>query len=162
MVYLLCYLSTLQRGNDTLVVERTVFRDNTPSLFSILLNGKRPEGVVTKSNSDIHVDVRHGQQYIYDTLSLTKEQVFSYFCVGSNTYTPFAAQTDKERVDTINALCGASHIDTVITAYREGGTELTRAERQGRERPVYISKPHQRATRTLECGRVILRRKATS
>ena len=115
---------TLKKGEDTLYVERRVYRNTSPTDIVVRINGDRPKHIVTRSNSKEALDVSHAQSYIYDVLGLSKELILSYFCIGSNSYTPFPLLGEKARLDTINLISGATHIDGVIELYKQEVREI--------------------------------------
>ena len=115
------YFSTsvwLRKGDDELYVERRVNADKVPSSLVVLRNGVRPN-ITSKTNDSRAVDIAEGQGYIYGALGLSKEQVLSYFCIGSNSYTPFPLLGEQARVDAINNISGAMLVDQVIDMYKE-------------------------------------------
>ena len=124
---------------DELYVERTVYSSSTSTSLVITFNGLRPKSITTKTNSKGAVDVVHGQAYVYDILGLSKEQILSYFCIGSNGYVPFPLLGETGRVDTINNISGAIQVDRVVDMYREEA-RIGKYEKEKGEREFIITR----------------------
>ena len=103
----------LRNKDDVVLIERRLFPKKS-QILRIAINGERPS---IKSNSTTGgVDVVAGQQFIYDLIGISKEDVFAFYIKSGGG--DFCGLTDRKRLDIINRLVGMEIVEEALERLR--------------------------------------------
>lgn len=118
------YIRLFNDFNQQFLEIKRVFRRNQPQEISIKHQGKE----IAQSS------VLEYNQYILDTLGITKEYLYSYFLLSKHKFTPFLSSSDKEKKEIINSLTSANQLSGAVDALSvdvdEKKAQLSEAEKK--------------------------------
>jgi DNA repair exonuclease SbcCD ATPase subunit len=89
----------------------------------ITMNGKTPEELVSKANSDA-IDLKDGDQYILDEIGISKANLLSYYFISDSYYTPFYKISNTKKVEFIIDFSNASIVDKAIEEVKSDITKV--------------------------------------
>lgn len=103
---------------DTLWLYRKIHSNTTPSQLKILFNGKLPVGVPEATGEDC-IDIREGNKYILKLFGTESDDLFNYYMLSKDTYTPFLMSTDGAMKKVIDRFSNAKVIDPVFKLVKQ-------------------------------------------
>lgn len=105
---------TLQSSVKT-IISRKVYNNTRSAELSITVDGKLPQGVVTKQGVENGIDVKDGNKYILENiLGISKADLLNYFLISGEQYQSFFSVNNTKKMEIISRFSKAGKIDQVI------------------------------------------------
>jgi len=99
---------------ETMILHREIFLGNKGSTLDILINEKPVKDFVNKNKMK-----RSAQEYIYDRLGITKEDLTNFFCIGEGNDSCFLTATDTKQKEVISRFSNYNKVDKIVEKIKD-------------------------------------------
>jgi exonuclease SbcC len=101
--------------NQHLIIERHLFKKAHKSeLLFVKINGLAPGGVPSKKGFEGAVSVKEGNQFILESLDISKENLLQKFLISSDSYVSFFRLTGSKKMQLVQQFANVEKVDRAV------------------------------------------------
>lgn len=99
---------------ESLIIDREIFLGNKGSTLSICVNEKPVKDFDSKNRMK-----RSAQEYIYDRLGISKEDLLNFFCICDGNDSCFLTANDTKQKEVISRFSNYNKVDKIVEKIKE-------------------------------------------
>lgn len=115
----LTFLLRNEVSNKTMLIRRVLFKNSKPAIAEVFINDEKKASLTS---------VNEVNKFILENLEISKEDLFSYYLIINDKFTPFFLAPDSKKKDIIARFSNTVPIDEAIEKVKSDFKELTSNE----------------------------------